>query len=160
MKPVILLFFLITSFFLGSCSEQSAPPFISGRITVAPSLASKMGPSDAVFIMALPREGSRDNSTNKKPETAPARSTIAPVAVKKIAPAIFPLDYKLSQDDVIFPDKRFDGDLFIMARIDKNGEAFKEKGDLEGVYKKNPVRVGTKRVDIVIDQEVGTRDRR
>jgi hypothetical protein len=41
----------------------------------------------------------------------------------------------------------------IAVRLDKDGNAMtREAGDLTGEYKKNPVEVGAKNVDIVLDQ--------
>jgi hypothetical protein len=55
---------------------------------------------------------------------------------------------------VIFSERRFEGALQIRVRLDKDGNAKTvQTGDLEGLYKKNPVSVGSKNVDIVIDQE-------
>ena len=47
----------------------------------------------------------------------------------------------------------FTGKISISVRLDKDGNAVtRGPGDLIGEYKKNPAEVGTKNVDIVIDQ--------
>jgi hypothetical protein len=47
----------------------------------------------------------------------------------------------------------FTGKINITVRVDKDGNpATRGAGDLTGDYKKNPVEVGAKNVDIVIDQ--------
>ncbi len=47
----------------------------------------------------------------------------------------------------------FAGKIAITVRLDKDGNpATRGPSDLTGDYKKNPVEVGSKNVDIVIDQ--------
>jgi hypothetical protein len=47
----------------------------------------------------------------------------------------------------------FSGKVTIIVRLDKDGNATtRDPGDLTGEYKKNPVEVGSKNVDIVLDQ--------
>jgi len=127
---------------LAGCSAQSQLTSISGTLSLTPSLQSKIGASDVIFVMAYPLGG----------ETRPASSN--PIAVQKITPPVFPAPFHLSQKDVIFPERRFEGLLEIRARVDKDGKATTiESGDLEGSYKKNPVAVGSKDVELLIDQE-------
>jgi hypothetical protein len=76
-----------------------------------------------------------------------------PLAVKKIDSPKFPLDYSLGQDNVMMQGTPFAGKLNITVRLDKDGNpATRGAGDLTGEYKKNPVEVGTKNADIVINQ--------
>ncbi|MFO1520195.1 MAG: hypothetical protein U1F57_11145 [bacterium] len=153
--------FLGMALLFGGCNAQSKPTTISGRLTLGSGLASKIGPSDVVFIIAFPAEAESQPapvSANPKAESKPAAPQISPsakpIAVQKIAPAIFPMDYQLSQDDILFPENRFEGSLHIIARVDKDGNAKSvNPGDLEGSYKKNPVKVGSTHVDFAIDKE-------
>ena len=47
----------------------------------------------------------------------------------------------------------FSGKVSLSVRLDKDGNAMtREAGNLSGDYKKNPVEVGSKNVDIVLDQ--------
>jgi len=47
----------------------------------------------------------------------------------------------------------FTGKINITVRLDKDGNpTTRGAGDMTGEYKKNPVEVGSKNVDIVIDQ--------
>jgi hypothetical protein len=47
----------------------------------------------------------------------------------------------------------FSGNLNVSVRIDKDGNAMtREPGSLKGDYKKNPVKIGSQKVDIIIDQ--------
>jgi hypothetical protein len=154
----ISILFLILGLFSGmvGCSAQSENLSISGKILLSPALSSKMDPSDVLFVFAFPAEADSPVETRAAPVKAESRasSTISsPVAVLKISPALFPVSYKLSRDDVLFPDRSFKGSLSIVARVDKDGDAQSvTPGDMEGIYKKNPVPVGASHVDVVIDQ--------
>src|SRR5262249_10065604 len=92
-------------------------------------------------------------NTAIKSESSPQFSTLAPMAVQKIAPVHFPMKYQLTQEDVIFPDKKFDGLVNIVARIDKDGNTKLTPGDFEGFYTNNPAKVGEKRVNILINKQ-------
>jgi hypothetical protein len=47
----------------------------------------------------------------------------------------------------------FTGSLAVAVRLDNDGDPVSRgAGDLTGDYKKNPVNVGTKDVDVVLDQ--------
>jgi hypothetical protein len=49
----------------------------------------------------------------------------------------------------------FTGSVAITARLDKDGNpTTRQPGDLTGDYKKNPVAVGSKNIDILLDQVV------
>lgn len=108
---------------------------ISGKITVDAKLKDKIDPQAALFIIA--------------------RSAAAgpPLAVKKIDKPVFPLNYSLGQENVMMQGTPFTGNINIIVRLDKDGNpATRGPGDLTGEYKKNPVEVGAKNADIVIDQ--------
>jgi cytochrome c-type biogenesis protein CcmH len=109
---------------------------ISGKITIDPKLKTKVAPSAALFIIA-------------RSAGAPAGP---PLAVKKIDRPAFPVDYTLSQENVMMPGAPFAGKITITVRLDKDGDPVtRGSGDLIGDYKK-PVEVGAKNVDIAIDQ--------
>ena len=75
------------------------------------------------------------------------------IAVKKIDRPTFPLDYALSQDNVMMQGMPFTDKINVTVRLDKDGNPVtRTPGDMTGDYKKNPVEVGTKNVDIMIDQ--------
>jgi cytochrome c-type biogenesis protein CcmH len=110
---------------------------ISGKITVDPKLKDKIDPQAALFIIA--RSGSGASGP--------------PLAVKKIDKPTFPLDYSLSQENVMMQGTPFTGKINIIVRLDKDGNpTTRTPGDMTGEYKKNPVEAGAKNVDIVIDQ--------
>ncbi len=133
----------LSIFLLGACSAENKQASIRGRITITSALAPKVNPSDAVYVFAF------------SPGSASDFNTQIPLTVKKITPAVFPLDYQLTQDDIPFPEKRLEGSFFLMARVDKDGNAKTiSKGDLEGFYKKNPALVGSRHVNILINKEI------
>ncbi len=111
---------------------------ISGKITIDSKLKAKLDPNAALFIIARPAGGAGG----------------PPLAVKKIDRPTFPLDYSLSQQDVMMQGMPFTGKINITIRLDKDGNPITHTpGDMSGDYKKNPVEVGSKNVDIVIDQQ-------
>jgi cytochrome c-type biogenesis protein CcmH len=118
-------------------TATSSAAKITGRITIDPKLKVNLDPNAALFIIARPASG------------APG----PPLAVKKIDRATFPLDYTLGQENVMMQGTTLTGKINITVRVDKDGNpTTRGAGDLTGDYKKNPVEVGTKNVDIVIDQ--------
>jgi len=116
-------------------AKDGANQTISGVITIAPFLAGDVSPGDVLFIMAKRRgEG-------------------PPVAVKRIQGPSFPLAYTLGPGDVMIPGTPFEGKLYIVARLKKDGAAGPPRpGDLEGVYPGNPAMVGETHVHIDINQ--------
>ncbi|MET0643908.1 MAG: hypothetical protein ABWZ17_05990, partial [Candidatus Binatia bacterium] len=78
-----------------------------------------------------------------------------PLAVKKIDRPVFPLSYSLGPENVMMQGMPFTGRVTITARLDKDGNpTTRQPGDLTGDYQKNPVTVGSKNIDIVLDQVV------
>src|SRR4029434_458307 len=151
MKSITRFLSLSMVIFGLACAAESPRLAIQGEISLSPSLASKLEPSDVVFVLALPV------TAESEPASQPAESQAAlpsPVAVKKITPAIFPMTYELTRDDVLFPDKEFKGRFQVIARVHKDGTLKTAlKGDLEGASKRNPVPAGSKGVDILVDRE-------
>ena len=120
-----------------SSAAPSSSAQIGGKITIDPKLKASLDPNAALFIIARPATGGG----------AP------PLAVKKIDRPKFPLDYTLTQENVMMQGTPFTGKINITARLDKDGNPVtRTRGDMTGEYKKNPAEVGTKNVDIVIDQ--------
>jgi cytochrome c-type biogenesis protein CcmH len=124
----------------GPTTAKAAPSSsaqVSGTITVDPKLKASVDPNAALFIIA------RSASSAGGP----------PLAVKKIDKPTFPLAYHLSQENVMMQGTPFTGKITISVRLDKDANPVtRTPGDLTGDYKKNPVEVGTKNVDIVLDQ--------
>lgn len=123
-----------------SPKEQTVAPqglsqaSISGQITLAPEMMSKVGPTDTLYIIAKKGAG-------------------PPLAVKRLANITFPFHYEMTAADVMFPGTPFQGEVQVVARVDKDGNAGPaQPGDLEGTSTKNPARVGDGDVDIVINK--------
>lgn len=135
---------LLCVFTLAACSKNEAAvadinqgATISGLITVAPEFQSKLQPTDVLFVIARKDVG-------------------PPLAVKKIPNPTFPAAYALSASDVMFPGTPFQGEVKVMARVDRDGSAGPaQAGDLEGTASKIPARVGDRDVDVVINRETG-----
>lgn len=142
-----ILALLLLSLSIPACSVESKPKTIEGKVNIPHNLANKIGASDVLYILAYPV--SSPEPAAKSSETQPALKT--PLAVHKIAPVIFPVKYEISQEDIIFPENKFEGLMDISARVQKNPEsAPAQKGDFEGMAKKNPVLPGSKNVDIML----------
>jgi cytochrome c-type biogenesis protein CcmH len=110
---------------------------ISGIITVAPELTAKLQPTDVLFVIARKDVG-------------------PPLAVKKIPNPAFPAAYALTAADVMFPGTPFQGEVRVLARVDRDGNAGPaQPGDLEGTAAKARARVGDRDVDIMINRETG-----
>lgn len=118
---------------VGGCEDSG--PAIEGTITMAPELQKTLGTSDTLFVVAKSKDGGGP-----------------PVAVLRMTGMKFPLDYKLTQEDVLQPNTPFQGELVIEAMIRKSGSVgMKVPGDMDGAYGR-PVAVGTHDVDFAIDQ--------
>jgi cytochrome c-type biogenesis protein CcmH len=81
----------------------------------------------------------------------PSRGGGPPLAVKKIPAPKFPFSYTLNAQDVMMPGAVFSGKLYVTARLDKDGDPLTQSPeDLAGEYNKNPVEVGSKKIDILL----------
>jgi len=119
---------------VSSTSQQ-----ISGKISIDPKLKGNVDSQAALFIIARP------SGVDKGP----------PLAVKKIDRPVFPLSYSVGPENVMMQGMPFTGSVSITVRLDKDGNpTTRQPGDLTGDYKGNPAVVGSKNVDIVLDQVV------
>ena len=110
---------------------------ITGTITIDPKVKNNMDSRAALFIIARPASASGG----------------PPLAVRKIERPVFPLSYSLGSENVMMQGQPFSGKVSISVRLDQDGNPMtREPGTLVGDYKKNPVAVGSRNVDIVIDQ--------
>ena len=110
---------------------------VQGTISVDPKLKAKLDGRAVLFIIA------RSANSSGGP----------PLAVKKVDRPVFPLSYSLGSENVMMPGVSFSGKVKISARLDKDGNPMtREAGNLMGEYKKNPVEVGSQKIDIVIDR--------
>ncbi len=128
----------------GQKPRRQTPPLaastsqqISGKISIDPKLKGNVDNQASLFIIARP------SGVDKGP----------PLAVKKIDRPVFPLNYSVGPENVMMQGMPFTGSIAITVRLDKDGNpTTRQPGDLSGDYKKNPVAVGSKNVDIVLDQ--------
>jgi cytochrome c-type biogenesis protein CcmH len=117
-------------------TTQTAGAEIQGVIDIDAKLKGNVDSAGVLFIIAKSTPGAAG----------------PPLAVKRISNPKFPLAYSVSAENVMMPGTPFTGKLFLSARLDKDGNpATKEPGDLAGEYKKNPVEVGAKKIDIVLE---------
>ena len=108
---------------------------ISGRVSLAPALASKVQPTDTVFVFARAPQGPR-----------------MPLAVQRVHVSDLPFDFKLDDSMAMSPEFKISGaaEVRIEARISKNGSATPGPGDLIGA---GPVvKPGASKIEVVIDQ--------
>jgi cytochrome c-type biogenesis protein CcmH len=109
---------------------------ISGKVTIAPSLASKGAATDTLFVFA--------RETNGPP---------MPVAIVRATKKDLPFNFRLDDSVSMMPSRKLSdvGTVVIVARLSKSGQAMPQSGDLEGVSQ--PVNPGAEGVAIVIDRE-------
>lgn len=108
---------------------------VSGSVTLAPALAAKVQPGDALFIYARPVSGPR-----------------MPLALLRKQAGDLPLNFTLDDTLAISPDIKLSGasEIRLEARVTKSGQAVRQPGDLIG--ESGPVKIGSKGVKLVIDQ--------
>ncbi len=114
---------------------STAGAVISGTVRLAPELASKIAPGDALFIFARAAEGVR-----------------TPLAIVRVTAAELPYAFKLDDSQASSPQLRLSAQqsLVVIARVSKTGNAMAKPGDLEGSSK--PLAPGSRGVELIIDQ--------
>ncbi len=119
------------------CEEQGGSSTMSGRVSIAPELASKVAPTDVLFVIV------------RRPGASPR-----PLAVKRIENPRFPVSFEITNKDVMVQGSELRGMVELVARLDKDGRAGPaQPGDLEGEYRRNPTLPGGTEIEIVIDKE-------
>jgi cytochrome c-type biogenesis protein CcmH len=112
---------------------------IRGTVSLDPKLRAKLDNNAILFVVAR----SADSPSGP------------PLAVKRIQRPVFPVSYALRQENVMIAGATLGGKVNVSARLDRDGNpATREPGDLAGQYEKNPIEVGSKKVDIIIDQVI------
>lgn len=114
---------------------QKAKPgaIISGSVILAPSLRMQVSAGGTLFIIA--RKGADP-----------------PLAVKRIPNPSFPVAFSLGPEDQMLGGTPFEGEVTLLARLKRDGRAGPPApGDLEGKAQA-PVKVGQRRVEIVLDR--------
>jgi cytochrome c-type biogenesis protein CcmH len=118
-------------------AKGAAPPSVQGTVQLAPALAGKAAPTDAVFVFARAVDGPR-----------------APLAVLKLQVKDLPAQFSLDDSLAMAPQfalSKFDA-VTIGARVSKSGRAEPSAGDLEGAT--GAVKVGARGVIVTIDRVV------
>lgn len=108
---------------------------ITGRVTLAPALASKVEPGDTVFVFARAAQGPR-----------------MPLAVQRARVSDLPLEFKLDDSMAMSPDFKLSSvaEVRVEVRVSRSGSATPGPGDLIG---QGPVvKPGTRGVAVQIDQ--------
>ena len=110
---------------------------ISGKVTVAPSLAGKGSPTDTLFVFA--------REVNGPP---------MPVAIVRATKKDLPFTFRLDDSTSPMPSRKLSdvGTVVIVARLSKSGDAMPQSGDLQG--KSQPIKPGVDDVNVVIDTEL------
>jgi cytochrome c-type biogenesis protein CcmH len=102
---------------------------VSGTIALAGELASRVGPSDVLYVMAK-----RDGAT---------------LAVQRVASPSFPLPFQVSEGHAMVAGTPLEGPVDIVARLSRTGDAIPSPGDLEGTT--SGVAVPSQGVTVTID---------
>jgi cytochrome c-type biogenesis protein CcmH len=117
--------------------NDKQPPVarVSGTVTLAPSLAGKLGPEDTVFVFARASEGSR-----------------APLAVLRGKGRDLPMKFSLDDNMAMAPGWTISSvkSLRVEARVSKTGSASATSGDLIGAS--SLVAPGATNIQLIIDQ--------
>jgi len=123
--------------FLSSKDSPIPGPRIQGLVRVASELSNKIRKTDTLFVFAKLVNG---------PPT--------PIAVLRVDNRKWPYSYELNNSHQVMQGKKLSdaGEVVIVARISKSGDAMPGSGDLQGISP--PVRVGARGVDVVIDTQL------
>lgn len=118
---------------------KEAPPAgsvrtIRGVVRVSPALAEKAKGKAAIFIIAR----------GKQPGP--------PLAVMRILDPRFPLEFTMSEQNVMLQGVAFAGEVSLIAKLDGDGKVGTQPGDIFGGAR-GPVQVGARDVEIVLSQE-------
>jgi len=112
---------------------------IQGIVSIDPKLEANVDGQAVLFISA------RSANSPSGP----------PLAVRRVDRPVFPFSYSLGPEHVMVPGVPFTAKVVVSARLDKDRDpTTREAGNLSGEYKKNPVEIGSERVDIIVDQVV------
>jgi cytochrome c-type biogenesis protein CcmH len=101
---------------MGGRREAAATgPTLTGQVLLAPELIGRVPEGAVLFLIARSSDADR------------------PVAVKRIPAPQFPLAFELGPDDRMPHAMPFIGPFQLTARVDADGEAATQAGDLQGV---------------------------
>jgi len=109
---------------------------IAGQVQIAPNLADQVKPTDVLFVIV------------RRP-TGPPR----PIAAKRFDAPTFPVQFEITNADVMVQGSELKGMVDVVARLDRDGQAGQpQPGDMEGRYAKNPTLPGGRDLTITIDK--------
>ncbi len=114
---------------------KSAMKFrLAGSVSLAPALAAKASPEDAVFIFARAAGGPP-----------------MPLAVLRKKVKELPLEFTLDDSSAMMAEAKLAaiGEVIVGARVSRSGNATPQSGDLQGLSR--PVKVGASGIQVVID---------
>ncbi len=127
---------LTTTYLYNVTPSSKGGKVLAGTVRIVPALAGRIAPGDVLFVIARRGPG-------------------PPLAVKRIPNPAFPISFRLGPEDMVMGGGAFEGEVSVIARIKKGGAAGPaQRGDLEGSYPGNPVKIGGAPVEIVIDREL------
>jgi cytochrome c-type biogenesis protein CcmH len=116
-------------------AQPAGAATLSGTVSLAPQLASKVGPNDTVFIFARAEKGSR-----------------MPLAILSKPFRELPASFTLDDSSAMMPSMKLSGAgaVMVVARVSSSGNATAQSGDLEGVV--GPIRPGRQDIQLKIDR--------
>ncbi|HEX3099222.1 MAG TPA: c-type cytochrome biogenesis protein CcmI [Usitatibacter sp.] len=118
-------------------SATADPGAVTGSVTVAPQVASKVDGAATLFVFARAENGPR-----------------MPLAIVRAAARELPLHFKLDDSQAMAPTMKLSGApaVRIEARISRSGNATPQSGDLVGTS--GVVKPGARDVNVVVDKVV------
>jgi cytochrome c-type biogenesis protein CcmH len=116
-------------------AQAAGAATLSGTVSLAPQLASKVRPDDTVFIFARAEQGPR-----------------MPLAILSKPFRELPASFTLDDSSAMMPDMKLSsaGAVMVVARVSRSGNATAQSGDLEGMV--GPVRPGSRDIQLKIDK--------
>lgn len=110
---------------------------VSGKVSLSPGLASKVTPTDTVFILARAAQGPK-----------------MPLAVFRKQVRDLPLQFTLDDSMAMQPQLKLSGfdQVVVVARVSKSGTPMAQSGDLQGLS--GAIKPGSKGLNVVIDSVV------
>lgn len=122
-----------------SNAPAAATASIAGRVQVHPELATKLAPTDTVFVVARAVEANGAGSR-------------MPIAVLRLQAKDLPSAFTLDDTLTLNAERTLSAftQVVVSARVSKSGQAMAQAGDLESAAQ--TVRLGAKNVQLVIDR--------
>ena len=107
---------------------------IRGTVSLPPALAKKADPAASVFIYARAKQG-----------------PVMPLAILRTTVSALPYSYQLDDSVSVMADLKLSqaGEVIVVARMSKTGDAKPQKGDLQGLSR--PVTPGSDKVDVELN---------